>query len=99
MIFSTYPEDIGDLNVKAFTNLTILTCHGGDIDIQDNVARTFLENQEITNVDARDGPLSFTYFGLEPRMSNEGYQDYIDTYGHEPQGMITYQRTDNDQCN
>ena len=88
---------IGDLAKQTIDTLKIYTCEGGNLDVENNVARTFLDTQDVNKVIAVDGPLSYTWFTLEPKTSNRGSAEFREKYGRDPKGLVEYKKNEKEK--
>lgn len=105
---------IGDLESKTFDKLTILSCNGGHIDhLDDNVAVTFLNSNNVKKVIAWDGSVSYSktwvlWGSYYPRLAYDqsAYYSWTPdskflwfTFKRAPLGEITYTKDENGNIN
>lgn len=84
-----YALRITDLEKKTITQLKLYSCQSGNVNESSNLAISFMNSMTIGSVIASDGNLSFTD-NWDPRISNEGYQEYKEKYKNNPQGLVEY---------
>jgi hypothetical protein len=79
---------IGDLADKTIDQLTILSCNAGHLDhMDDNVAMTFLNTNNITNVIASDGNVAFS---RRVGIYSYGFGDYIPRLSFSQKSFYAY---------
>jgi RHS repeat-associated protein len=103
---------IGDLESKEIDRLSILSCNGAHLDHQDdNVASSFVKNNQIRETSAWDGNVSYSkkYIvagELTPRLSNDqkGFYNFSPntnilgtSHRRQPMGEIIYITTQNNK--
>ena len=59
---------IGELESKEIDTLKIYSCQSGNLQEEENVAKTFAKYNKIENLYASEGSLSFTLFTLHTHL-------------------------------
>jgi RHS repeat-associated protein len=67
---------IGDLSRKKISNIRIMSCYGGDVKTENNVARTFLRSQDVSSVNAWDGSLNYWPVLFTPRVEQNSHGSF-----------------------